>query len=339
MTLEVIFYSVIVLSMICYAVLDGFDLGVGILHLFTKKDEERRIFLNAIGPVWDGNEVWLVIVVGALFAGFPDVYATILTTFYIPTMLFLVGLITRAVSIEFRSKRDSPLWRRTWDVSFALGSLGIAFGVGVALGNIIQGIPLNSSHVFVGTFRDFISPYAILIGTTTVALFTMHGAIYLVMKTEGELHDKIKKWVPLPILFFIYSYAMTTYSTLYDKPYMIAHMLEYPFLLIVPLLGLAAIIAVPFLMKRGRDGLAFISSCLSIVFLLSLASIGTFPYMVRSTIDPLNNSLIIFNSASSQLTLKILMVIVAIGVPIVLGYGFYIYRLFRGKVQLDDHSY
>jgi cytochrome bd ubiquinol oxidase subunit II len=339
MTLEVLFYSVIILSMICYAVLDGFDLGVGILHLFTKKDEERRIFLNSIGPVWDGNEVWLVIVVGALFAGFPDVYAVILSTFYIPTMLFLVGLITRAVSIEFRSKRDSLLWRKTWDVLFAMGSLGIAFGVGVALGNIIQGVPLNSDHVFVGTFKDFISPYAILIGTTTVALFTMHGAIYLVMKTEGELHNKIKKWVPLTILFFIYSYAMTTYSTLYDKPYMIEHMLHYPLLLLVPVLGLSAILAVPFLMKRGKDGWAFIASCLSIVFLLSLASIGTFPYMVRSTIDPASNSLIIFNSASSQLTLKVLMVIVAIGVPLVLGYGFYIYRLFRGKVKLDDHSY
>lgn len=339
MTLEVLFYCVIFLSMVCYAILDGFDLGVGILHLFTKKDEERRVFLNAIGPVWDGNEVWLVIVVGALFAGFPDVYAVILSTFYIPTMLFLVGLITRAVSIEFRSKGESKLWRQTWDVLFAAGSLGIAFGVGVALGNIVQGIPLDQNHQFVGTFKDFISPYAILIGTTTVALFTMHGSIFLVLKTEGELHDKIQKWVPLTILFFIYCYAMTTYSTLYDKPFMIEHMLQHPSLAVVPLLGLAAILAVPFLMKKRRDGWAFISSCLSIAFLLSLAAIGTFPYMVRSTIDPVNHSLLIYNAASSQLTLKILMVIVAIGVPLVLGYGFYIYRLFRGKVKLDSHSY
>ncbi len=197
MTLDVLFYCVIILAMICYAMLDGFDLGVGILYLFTKNDEERRVFLNAIGPVWDGNEVWLVIVVGALFAGFPDVYAVILSTFYIPTMLFLVGLITRAVSIEFRSKRESKFWRHTWDILFASGSVGIAFGVGVALGNIIQGIPLDENHLFVGTVKDFISPYAILIGTTTMALFAMHGSIYLVMKTEGELHNRIKRWVPL----------------------------------------------------------------------------------------------------------------------------------------------
>ncbi|MBS0628802.1 MAG: cytochrome d ubiquinol oxidase subunit II [Verrucomicrobia bacterium] len=339
MTLDILFYCVIVLSMICYAMLDGFDLGVGILYLFAKKDEERRVFLNAIGPVWDGNEVWLVIVVGALFAGFPAVYATILSTFYIPTMLFLVGLIMRAVSIEFRSKRESNVWRQTWDMIFAAGSLGIAFGVGVALGTIIQGIPLDENRMFVGTLKDFVTPYAILIGTTTVALFTMHGAIFLVMKTEGELHDRIKKWVPVTIVFFIYTYLLTTYTTLYDKAYMISHMLERPYLFVVPLIGFIAILSVPLLLKKGRDGWAFISSCLSIALLLSLAAIGTFPYMVRSTIDLEKNSLVISNSASSELTLKILLIIVAIGVPLVLGYGFYIYRTFRGKVKIDTHSY
>lgn len=339
MTLEILFYCVIILSMICYAMLDGFDLGVGILHLFVKKDEERRVFLNAIGPVWDGNEVWLVIVVGALFAGFPDVYAVILSTFYLPTMLFLVALMGRAVSIEFRSKRESKLWRQSWDVLFALGSFAIAFGVGVALGNIIQGLPFNENHLFIGNFRDFVSPFAMLIGSVTVALFTMHGAIYLVMKTEGELHDKIRRWVPLTILIFIYMYAVTTYTTLYDKPYMIAQMKNYPILFLVPVLGFLAIISVPYLMKKKRDGWAFISSCFSIACLLSLAAIGTFPYMVRSTIDPENNSLIIYNAASSQLTLKVLMIIVAIGIPLVLGYGFYIYRTFRGKVKIEPHSY
>lgn len=319
--------------------LDGFDLGVGILHLFSKTDQERRVFLNAIGPVWDGNEVWLVIVVGALFAGFPDVYSVILTTFYIPTMLFLMGLMFRAVSIEFRSKRESKFWRQSWDLLFAAGSFGIAFGVGVALGNLIQGIPLDANHVFVGSFRDFVSPFAMLVGITTVALFAMHGAIYLVMKTEGELHDKLRGWVPFCIIFFIFMYAVTTYTTLYNKPYMIAPMKDYPILSLVPLVALAAIISVPLLMKKKRDGWAFISSCLSIACLLSLAAIGTFPYMVRSTIDPETNSLLIFNAASSQLTLKILLIIVAIGVPLVLGYGFYIYRTFRGKVKIEPHSY
>lgn len=339
MTLDVIWYVVIILCIIGYAVLDGFDLGVGMLHLFTKKDEERRVFLNAIGPVWDGNEVWLVIVIGALFAGFPDVYAVLLTTFYIPAMVLLMGLMFRAVSIEFRSKRESPHWRRNWDILFAVGSFVIAFGIGAALGNMIQGIPLDENHVFVGTFKDFLSPFAMLIGTLTVALFTMHGAIFLVMKTEGELHDKIKSWVPFTIVFFIYMYTVATYTTLYDKPHMIESMKKYPFLFIVPLLGLCTIAAVPYLMKKKRDGWAFISSCLSIAFLSVLAAIGTFPYMVRSSIDPEYNSLLIYNSASSQLTLKVLLIIVAIGVPMVLGYGFYVYRVFRGKVKIEPHSY
>lgn len=339
MTLEIIWYIVIILCMIGYAMLDGFDLGVGILHLFVKTDEERRIFLNAIGPVWDGNEVWLVIVVGALFAGFPDVYAVLLSTFYIPVMVLLMGLIFRAVSIEFRSKRESVRWRRNWDFLFALGSFVIAFGVGVALGNLIQGIPLDENHIFVGVFKDFMHPFALLIGITTVALFAMHGAIYLVMKTEGELHDKLRGWVPFCITFFIFMYTVTTYTTLYDKPYMIALMKSYPILALVPLIALITIVAVPFLMKRLRDGWAFISSCISIACLLALAALGTFPYMIRSTINPETNSLFISNAASSQLTLKVLLIIVIIGVPLVLGYGFFVYRIFRGKVKVEPHSY
>jgi len=339
MTLAIIWYFVIILCLISYAMLDGFDLGVGLLHLFAKKDSDRRIFLNAIGPVWDGNEVWLVVVIGALFAGFPEVFATFCSTFYIPVMLLLMGLIFRAVSIEFRSQRESPRWRKTWDVIFALGSLVISFGIGVILGNLIHGIPLDADYNFTGTFWDFTRPYALLIGVTTVALFAMHGAIFLVMKTEGELHDQIRRFVPHCIGFFITMYVIVTIVVLYYKPYMIAPMKQYPILYTVPLVALIAIVCVPFLMKKKRDGWAFLSSCLSIALLLSLAVIGTYPYMIRSTIQTETNSLTIFNSASSQLTLKILLIIVAIGLPLVLAYGFYVYRVFRGKVKIDASSY
>ncbi len=339
MTLDIIWYFVIVLSVICYAMLDGFDLGVGLLHPFAKTDHERRIFLNAIGPVWDGNEVWLVIAVGALFAGFPEVYATVFSAFYIPTMILLMGLIFRAVSIEFRSKSESKLWRFIWDGLFAFGSFVIAFGLGVVLGNLIEGIPLDKDHNYVGTFALFLRPYSLLMGVTTVALFMMHGINFLVMKTEGELHAKLRQWAPRSISFFIVTYVALTIATAYVHPQMMARMRMYPAFFLIPLLAFLTIICIPLLTRRKLDGSAFLSSCLSIALLLSLFSIGTYPYMVRSTLDPEQNSLLIGNSAASSLTLKILLLIVVIGIPMVLGYGFYVYRLFRGKVKIESTSY
>src|SRR3972149_6423750 len=162
--LEVIWYWVIGLSVAMYVILDGFDLGVGMLHLFTKEDEERRIFLNAIGPVWDGNELWLVIVGGALFAGFPEAYATLFSSFYNLCMAFLAGIIFRSAAIEFRSKRGSKRWRNTWDRFFSFASFFIAFGLGVVLGNLIEGIPFDDQKSFSGTFSEFLRPYPILIG-------------------------------------------------------------------------------------------------------------------------------------------------------------------------------
>lgn len=339
MMLAYIWYFVILFSMICYAMLDGFDLGVGLLHLFARGDEKRRIFLNSIGPVWDGNEVWLVIVAGALFAGFPEVFATIFSAFYTPTTLLLMGLIYRAVSIEFRSKRPSNLWRNSWDTVFAGGSLVIAFGVGLLLANLIDGIPLDADHNFVGSFLTFVQPYDLLVGAMTVALFAMHGSIYLVMKTDGELRDQLRSWVPRCIALFLILYFAATGATLYHKPYMIDNMHKHPSLFLVPAGSLASILFVPYLMRKKRDGWAFLASCLTIALLISLVAIGTFPHIVRSSISPQTNSLLISNSASSPLTLKVLLIIVAAGVPLVLAYGFYIYRIFGGKVELDASSY
>lgn len=339
MPLEVFWYFVIVLSLICYAVLDGFDLGVGSLHLFTKKDEERRIFLNAIGPVWDGNEVWLVIVGGALFAGFPNAYATLFSSFYNFVMVLLCGLIFRAVAIEFRSKQESQRWRKSWDITFCIASLAIAFGIGFVLGNLIQGIALDAHQNFIGSSNDFFNPYAFLLGIMTVSLFMMHGSIFLLMKTEGPLHERLRRWVNRCIAFFIVWYIVATLATLIYIPHMTDRFKEHPALFLIPLITLLAILNVPYQARHKRDGWAFLSSCLSIACLLSLFAIGTFPRLIRSSIDPENNSLVIANSASSPLTLKVLTIIVAIGVPLVLAYGAYIYHLFRGKVKLEPTSY
>jgi cytochrome d ubiquinol oxidase subunit II len=337
--LDVIWYFIIGLSVIFYTILDGFDLGVGMLHLFARKDEDRRVFLNAIGPVWDGNEVWLVIVGGGLFAGFPDVYATLFSGFYNLCMILLAGLIFRAAAIEFRSKQASKTWRQTWDTVFCVASGVIAFGLGLVLGNLVQGIPLNVEGDFVGTFADFFTPYTILMGFLSMALFMMHGAIYLLIKTEGPLHNALRKWVNRTILFFIVCYVAMTVLTLWLMPHMRARMDAMPFLYLVAILALLAILNIPREVAHSRDGRAFASSCLGITLLFALFGMGTFPQLVRSSIYPDQYSLTIANSASSILTLKVLLIIVAIGIPFVLAYGFYVYRVFRGKVKLGPTSY
>ncbi len=321
-----------------YILLDGFDLGVGALHLLTRKDEHRRMMLNAIGPVWDGNEVWLVTGGGALCAAFPDVYATVFSGFYLPLMLLLAALIFRAVAIEFRSKRPGPVWRRAWDTSFFLGSLLSSFLLGVTLGNFAWGIPLGPDREFAGTLAGLLNPYALLMGLTTVALFMMHGAIYIVMKTEGELHEQARIWVNNCIIFFIMCYAMVTVATLLYVPHMADALRQHPALFLVALANMLAIANIPREIHHGRDGRAFLSSCAAMITLMALYGLNTFPHLVYSLPHP-EFSLTAYNAASSPKTLRIMLTIALIGVPIVLAYTVSIYWIFRGKVKLDRMSY
>lgn len=337
--LEFLWFTVFVILATGYAVLDGFDLGVGMLHLFSKSDQERRLMLNSIGPVWDGNEVWLVTAGGALFAGFPDVYATLCSAFYIPIMLLLVGLIFRAVAIEVRSKQPMSWWRWTWDIFFSLASLVIAFGLGIVMGNLIRGIPLDHTKEFTGDFMDLLHPYALLIGILTVAAFFMHGAIYILMKTEGELHDKMRAWVNPSIIFFIITYATATMATLIYMPHMVQAIQERPFFFIIAIVNMLAIANIPRAIHHGRDGRAFISSCVNIALLMILYGIGTYPNAVRAINDPENLSLTIYNAASSQKTLSILLLIAFIGIPLVISYTIAVYWIFKGKVKLEPTSY
>lgn len=338
--LQVFWFIVYIACIACYAMLDGFDIGVGALHLFSKKDEERRVFLNAIGPVWDGNEVWLVVTTGALFAGFPFAYATLFSVLYLPVVGLICSLIFRAVAIEFRSKVEKKWWRQMWDILFSLASIVIALGVGGMLGNLIRGIPLDHNHDYAGTsFLEFLQPYQLLVGVFALSVFMLHGALYLVMKTEGELHKKIKGWVPLAIGFFVMTYAITTVVTLVYQPHMVEHLRIRPILFIIVLGNLTTIACMVFFTIKDWVGRAFLSSCLNICFLVILFALGTFPNIVRSSIDPENNSLTVSNASASPTTLTVLAIIVAIGIPLVIAYGFYIYRIFRGKVRLDHMSY
>lgn len=338
-SLQFIWFTIFVILLTGYALLDGFDLGVGMLHLFSKSDEERRLMLNSIGPVWDGNEVWLVTAGGALFAGFPPIYATLCSAFYLPMMILLSGLIFRAVAIEFRSKHSSHIWRWSWDILFSLASLIIALALGIVLGNLIRGLPLDSEGEFMGTLTSLLQPYALLVSVMTIALFGLHGALYILMKTEGELHDKLRAWINPIMIFFIIAYGVTTLATLIYQPHMIEAINQRPVFFIIAILNMLFIANIPREVHAKRDGRAFISSCLNIVCLFALFAIGTYPNAVRALNNPEQLSLTIYNSSSSETTLQILLLIAVIGVPLVLSYTTIIYWIFKGKVTLDNTSY
>jgi cytochrome bd ubiquinol oxidase subunit II len=317
-----------------YAILDGFDLGVGILHLFTKTDEERQLMINTIGPVWDGNEVWLVVGGGSLFAAFPDVYATVFSGFYLAMMMLLLTLIFRAIAIEFRSKLTMPWWRQMWDVSFAGGSLLSTLLFGIAFGNIARGVPILADKEFGGTFLGLLNPYALLVGLTTVALFAMHASIYVVMKTEGPLQAKVRGWVKHTIGAFMVLFGLTTVSTLLYVPHMSDNTRQNPWLLSIAVLMFLLLANVPREMVYKRDGRAFICSCLAILCLMSLFGLEAFPNLVYSLPNP-ENSLTVYNASSSIKTLGTMTIIAGMAAPLIAAYTFCVYWVFRGKAKLD----
>jgi len=322
-----------------YAILDGFDFGAGAWHLFFKKELNRRIALNAVGPVWDGNEVWLVIGGGALFAGFPVMYATLFSSLYIPFMLFLIFIIFRAISIEFRGKEEMLWWRKLWDVCYSISSIMLAFLLGIVLGNVLQGFAIGENYQYTGSgFFEFLNPYAIMTGVTTLALFMAHGAIYLLLKTEGAMFEKLTNLLQKGMIFFMVSFAITTLYTLLYIPHLSDDFKSAPVLFAVPVLTFLSIANVPRLASKKNYKLAFFFSSLTISLLLVLVAVELYPNLLFSTVDP-KYSIDVYEAASSERSLGIMLLFVAIGGPLVLGYTFFVYRTFRGKVKLDDHSY
>jgi cytochrome d ubiquinol oxidase subunit II len=321
-----------------YAILDGFDLGAGAWHLFFRKEESRRIALNAIGPVWDGNEVWLVIGGGALFAGFPVLYASLLSAMYIPFMLFLVFLIFRAVSIEFRSKEPMLWWRRMWDWSYSIASVVLAVLLGVVLGNVLQGMPLDDDYNHVGHWLRFLNPYAFLTGLTTLSLFMVHGALYLLLKTEGRLYARLSVLVKQAMIFFLVTFGFTTLYTLIYIPHLSDQFKETPALFALPVLAFLSIANIPRLISRHRYLGAFLFSALTMSLLLMLVAVELYPVLLLSTSNP-DHSITIYNAAASTRSLGIMLTIAAIGTPLVLGYTAFVFWTFRGKVKVDENSY
>lgn len=321
-----------------YAILDGYDLGVGILHPAARDDRERRIMIHSIGPLWDGNEVWLVTFGGALFAAFPSAYATVFSSFYVAFMLLLFALIFRAVSLEFRGKRESPAWRRFWDWGFFGASTLATFLFGAAAGNVIAGIPIDAEGVFWGTFTGMLRPYPILLGLLTVSFAMMHGAIYLYLKTEGELQELVHRWIWRGFGFSLVCCTLATVFTLLWIPNAAHSLREHGWAWIAVVATLLAFANVPRTLFLRRPFYAFISSSAAIAGLVFLFSLTLYPNLVISSLAP-GYSLNIYNAASSQKTLRVMAIIAAIGMPFVLAYTAAIHWTFRGKVELSDHGY
>ena len=318
-----------------YGILDGFDLGAGALHLFFKKEQSRRIALNAIGPVWDGNEVWLVIGAGSLFAAFPLVYGTILSVFYLPFMLFLLAIIFRAISIEFRSKEEMLWWRRLWDISYSVSSITISLLLGLILGNLIQGIPLNANHEFIGKLSDFFNPYAILIAVTVLSLFMMHGAMYLIMKTEHRLYTKLTIIANNTSKFFILCFLTTSLATLIYVPHMTAIFKANPVLFVLPTVAVLIVLNIRRSIEKRQYQRGFISSAVTTALLLILFAMGLYPNLVLSNLDP-RGHISIYEAASSDGSLRTMLLFAAIGMPLVVIYTVFMFWTFRGKVKLEE---
>jgi cytochrome d ubiquinol oxidase subunit II len=338
MILATIWFILIFVLLGGYVILDGFDLGVGALHLWARNEKTRRLSINAIGPVWDGNEVWLLTGGGALFAAFPAVYATAFSSFYLALVLVLAALIFRAVSMEFRGKIDSWRWRRCWDTSFGLSSTLLPVLFGVALANVLRGLPLAKDGTYSGSFLELLNPYAVLVGVLSLVTFIMHGAAYLACKTQDADRRRFNRiaigfW-PLTIVLFL----AATVATHFSNPSLFGDTALNPVAWIFIALFIISAIGFPLAIRAGRPAAAVCLSGTTLGSMMGLAAAGLFPRLLPSRTDPLA-SLTIYNSASSQRTLTAMLVIALVGMPLVIGYTFCIYRAFRGPVVLHEDSY
>ena len=339
MTLNDVWFLLFILIIAGYLILDGFDMGVGILLLpLARTDVERRTLLNSIGPVWDGNEVWLVLGGGVLFAVFPLVYASLFSGLYLAFMLVLLVLILRTVALEFRSKEESPRWRSAWDTVFAVASAGLAFLLGLAFGNIIAGLPVDADGNITTGLISLLTPFALLVGVATVAMLAVQGGIYLLIKTDGALHDRIQRAVPrLMVAFFVLNTLVVIAIVLFNQ-HIADRYLDDLWPVIFPAGALVALGAAWVFVRSGQPFRAFLASSAMIGLLLISGGVGLYPNLIISTIDPAYN-LTIFNAASADNTLVITLIVAAIGIPFVLLYTTGVYYIFRGKTVVDTHGY
>jgi cytochrome bd ubiquinol oxidase subunit II len=332
--LQILWFILIAVLWIGFFFLEGFDFGVGMLLPFLgKKDVERRAIINAIGPTWDGNEVWLLTAGGAMFAAFPHWYATMFSGFYLALFLLLVGLIIRGISFEYRSKDAAPAWRSRFDWMIAIGSFLAALLLGAAFANLARGVPIDENMMFTGNLFTLLNPYGLLGGVTTVAIFLLHGANFLGLKLEGELRERVngfakKLWIAASALYVIlgvFTYIAGFWNRGYVNPG------------IIPIAALATLLVAGYFINQKREGWAFIMVALNIVLTQVTFFSMTFPNVMLSTLNPAW-SLTIYNASSSQYTLTVMSIVALIFVPIVLVYQGWTYYMFRKRVSTDKKS-
>ncbi|WP_322806906.1 cytochrome d ubiquinol oxidase subunit II [Thermanaerothrix sp.] len=329
MDLNTLWFVLIAVLFIGYFVLDGFDLGVGILLPFLgKNDTERRMIINAIGPHWDGNEVWLITAGGAMFAAFPLWYATLFSGFYLALFLLLLGLIIRGVGLEFRSKDENPLWRRFWDWAICVGSFIPAFLWGVALANFVRGVPINALKYFVGGFADLLNLYALLGGLVSLFGFTLHGAVFLTLKTGDPILTRARKmaqkvWWPTTALTVAFAVATYVFTDIYQR----LGVNPGP----VPIGAILSLLVAGWFIYQKQDGWGFAMTTLTIILAVSTIFITLYPRVLVSSLDP-NFSLTIYNSASGITTLRIMTMVALLLVPFVLVYQGWSYWVFRRRI-------
>ncbi len=317
---------------------DGFDFGIGILYPFLgKSDNDKRVMINSLGPLWDGNEVWLITAGGVTFAAFPTVYAVMFSSLYSALMLILFALILRGVSFEFRGKVDNPNWIKVWDTCIFIGSFVPALFFGVVFANIFQGIPIDGNGFYHGTLFTLLNPYGLLGGILFLFLFLVHGALWLAIRSEGDLHERAvstaeKLWPILLAVAVIFLVASAFSTRLYDN------YLEYPMLFLVILIAVAALLGTRLFIYKKAYFKAWFSSSATIVSCTFFGVIGLFPNLFPSSIAD-EYSLTAFNASSSPLTLKIMLVVVVLSIPVVLAYQIWAYTLFSGKITEEDLEY
>jgi cytochrome d ubiquinol oxidase subunit II len=361
-TLKLIWWLFVGVLLIGFAVTDGFDLGVGaLLPWVGKTDAERRVIINAIGPTWDGNQVWLITAGGAVFAAWPVVYAAAFSGFYIALLLVLFALFFRPVGFDYRSKVEDPRWRTAWDWGLFAGGLVPSLVFGVAFGNLLQGVPFmfddTLRSTYTGSFFALLNPFALLVGVVSLSMLVMHGAVYLQLKTEGVIYTRAKLAVRLAGIVMIASFALAGvwlsmgidgFRILSGPdgnavPNILGKVVEqgagawltnyssYPWMMLAPVLGFAGAGLALLLSAGDRPGTAFIASGTSLAGVILTAGFSMFPFIMPSSLDP-NSSLTLWDAVSSHLTLQLMFWAVLIFLPIIIVYTSWVYRVMRGKV-------
>jgi cytochrome d ubiquinol oxidase subunit II len=345
--METLWFILVALIVTAYVVLDGFDLGAGIINLWVARNhDERRLVLRAIGPVWDGNEVWLLAAGGALYFAFPLLYASSFSGFYLPLMIVLWLLMLRGIGVELRSHISDPLWWSFFDFIFSFSSLLLVIFFGAAIGNVIRGVPLNPDHYFfealwtdftVGPNPGILDWYTLLTAVLAFATLTVHGAHYIALKIDGNVCLRARRVAASAWWAVVVLTVLSCIATVYVRPQVVDNFRLYPWGLIIPIVVATSLIAMRVYRARGRDKAAFVSSAAYITGMLGGAAFAMYPYLLPASSDP-TYSLTIHNAKTGAYSLSVGLVWWLIGTALAIGYFTFLYRSFRGKVTLDEQG-